>query len=164
MIVRYVRKTSKLRVRGITRHPAWRESPGSRWIPHTNGQQRRKCFHLMTSSWNMCASTCLMWLLAGMFFKCIHAHNLFNRRLNVFAILMAARHVFRDSCNRRSHVKYSCNQWINSIMLRVMSAVCTCQLNSVSIPCTLKWTCGPRRLANMNYRIGLAYAIYDGMI
>ena len=23
-----------------------------RWIPHTKGQLRRKCFHLMTSSWN----------------------------------------------------------------------------------------------------------------
>ena len=26
-----------------------------RWIPFTKGQQRRKCFHLMTSSWNRVA-------------------------------------------------------------------------------------------------------------
>ena len=25
-------------------------TPGDRWIPHTNGQKRGKCFHLMTSS------------------------------------------------------------------------------------------------------------------
>ena len=30
--------------RGITGH---------RWIPRTKGQQRGKCFHLMTSSWNV---------------------------------------------------------------------------------------------------------------
>ena len=27
------------------------EFTGDRWIPRTNGQQRGKCFHLMTSSW-----------------------------------------------------------------------------------------------------------------
>ena len=30
----------------------WGESPGGRWIPLTKGQWRRKCFHLMTSSWH----------------------------------------------------------------------------------------------------------------
>ena len=32
-----------------------------RWIPRTKGQLRRKCFHLMTSSWwaNTCCSDCL---------------------------------------------------------------------------------------------------------
>ena len=28
------------------------ESTSDRWIPHTKGQWRGKCFHLMTSSWN----------------------------------------------------------------------------------------------------------------
>ena len=38
------KKTSKLRVTGLV--------TGDRWIPHTNGQSRGKCFHLMTSSCN----------------------------------------------------------------------------------------------------------------
>ena len=37
------KKTSKLRVTGLCAR--------DRWIPRTNGQWRRKCFHLMTSSW-----------------------------------------------------------------------------------------------------------------
>ena len=36
------KNTSKLRVTGLC---------VDRWIPRTNGQQRGKCFHLMTSSW-----------------------------------------------------------------------------------------------------------------
>ena len=31
--------------------PLCGEVTGDRWIPHTNGQLRGKCFHLMTSSW-----------------------------------------------------------------------------------------------------------------
>ena len=35
----------------VPRHwPLCGEFTGDRWIPRTNGQQRRKCFHLMTSS------------------------------------------------------------------------------------------------------------------
>ena len=30
--------------------PLWGEFTGDRWIPHTRGQWRGKCFHLMTSS------------------------------------------------------------------------------------------------------------------
>ena len=39
-------KTSKLHVTG----PLWGEINGDRWIPCTNCQLRRKCFHLMMSS------------------------------------------------------------------------------------------------------------------
>ena len=31
--------------------PLCGEFTGDRWIPRTDGQWRRKCFHLMTSSW-----------------------------------------------------------------------------------------------------------------
>ena len=31
--------------------PLWGEFSGDQWIPRTKGQLRRKCFHLMTSSW-----------------------------------------------------------------------------------------------------------------
>ena len=31
--------------------PLWGEFTGDWWILHTKGQQRGKCFHLMTSSW-----------------------------------------------------------------------------------------------------------------
>ena len=38
-----------------SRHwPLCREFIGDRWIPRTKGQERGKCHHLMTSSWNMC--------------------------------------------------------------------------------------------------------------
>ena len=37
------KKTSKLRVTGLC----------ARWIPRTKGQWRGKCFHLMTSSWDV---------------------------------------------------------------------------------------------------------------
>ena len=35
--------------------PLCGEFTGDRWIPRTNGQLRGKCFHLMTSSWNILA-------------------------------------------------------------------------------------------------------------
>ena len=31
--------------------PLWGHFTGHRWIPHTKGHWRWKCFHLMTSSW-----------------------------------------------------------------------------------------------------------------
>ena len=34
------------------------ESTGDRWSSHTKGQQRGKCFHLITSSWCMCGRLC----------------------------------------------------------------------------------------------------------
>ena len=41
-----------MRFRSISRHwPLWGKSTGDRWIPLTKGQWRRKCFHLITSSW-----------------------------------------------------------------------------------------------------------------
>ena len=33
--------------------PLWGEFTGDRLIPRTKGQERGKCFHLMTSSWNL---------------------------------------------------------------------------------------------------------------
>ena len=33
--------------------PLCREFTDDRWIPHTKGHQRRKCFHLMKSSWKV---------------------------------------------------------------------------------------------------------------
>ena len=41
---------------------AYGEFTGDRWISHTNGQQRGKCFHLMTSSW---------WRIMFVFFQCL---------------------------------------------------------------------------------------------
>ena len=42
------KKTSKLRVTGLCAG----KFTGDRWLPRTNGQQRGKCFHLMTSSYH----------------------------------------------------------------------------------------------------------------
>ena len=43
------KKTSKLPITG----PLCGKFIGDRWIPRTKGQQRGKCFHLMTSSWSV---------------------------------------------------------------------------------------------------------------
>ena len=48
--------------------PLCGEFTGDRWIPRTNGQQRGKCFHLMTSSWSVGitwsyskSALCILW-------------------------------------------------------------------------------------------------------
>ena len=46
LFMRRSKKTSKLCVTDLL----WGEFTGDRWIPHTKGQLRGKCFHLMTSS------------------------------------------------------------------------------------------------------------------
>ena len=38
--------------------PLCGEFTGDRWIPRTNGQKRRKCFHLMMSSWSVGSTPC----------------------------------------------------------------------------------------------------------
>ena len=38
--------------------PLCGEFTGDRWIPRTNGQLRGKCFHLMTSSWDVIIQSC----------------------------------------------------------------------------------------------------------
>ena len=38
-------------IKALCHWPFWGEFTGGRWIPYTAGQQRRKGFHLMTSSW-----------------------------------------------------------------------------------------------------------------
>ena len=51
----------------------WGEFTGDRWIPRTNGQKRRQCFHLMTSSWynsNSHGATYMTFHLNG-----IHKYN-----------------------------------------------------------------------------------------
>ena len=42
--------------------PLWGEFTGDRWIPHTKGQYRGKCFHLMTSSC-ICHQISMMWFV-----------------------------------------------------------------------------------------------------
>ena len=37
-------------IKALSHWPLCGEFTGNRWIPRTNGQQRGKCFHLMTSS------------------------------------------------------------------------------------------------------------------
>ena len=55
------------------------EFTGDRWIPHAKGQQCRKCFHLMTSSWFHCAkfqnsSTHIEYIITSVFFTEISLH------------------------------------------------------------------------------------------
>ena len=42
----------KGKIKALRHWPLWGEFTGHRWIPRTKGQQRGKCFHLMTSSWH----------------------------------------------------------------------------------------------------------------
>ena len=64
------KKTSKLSVTGLCG-----EFTGDRWIPRTNGLQRGKCFHLMTSSLRASTNVCLSTLQ-----KCHQYHNIFVSR------------------------------------------------------------------------------------
>ena len=47
----FVQVRIKENIKALRHWPLWGESTGVRWIPLTKSQQRRKCFHLMTSSW-----------------------------------------------------------------------------------------------------------------
>ena len=47
--------------------PFCREFTGNRWITHTNGQWRGKCFHMMTSSWT-CELTVAYFLAHGILY------------------------------------------------------------------------------------------------
>ena len=41
----------KKNTKALRNWPLYEEFTGDPWIPRTKGQQRGKCFHLMTSSW-----------------------------------------------------------------------------------------------------------------
>ena len=43
--------------------PLCGEFTGHQWIPHTKGQLRGKCFHLMTSSWGNPFQIFIQWLI-----------------------------------------------------------------------------------------------------
>ena len=47
----FIRSQIKENIKAPRHWPLCGEFTGDRWIPHTNGQLRGKCFHLMTSSW-----------------------------------------------------------------------------------------------------------------
>ena len=47
---RLFRRRSNKNIKAPRHWPLCREFTGDRWIPRTNGQERGKCFHLMTSS------------------------------------------------------------------------------------------------------------------
>ena len=49
----------KENIKALRYWPLWGEFTGDRWIPRTKGQQREKCFRLMTSSWQIGLHTIL---------------------------------------------------------------------------------------------------------
>ena len=71
-----------------------REFIGDGWIPHTKGQQRGQCFHLMTSSWGKTKSSYTLQRLGQIVTKyVIHdrvyiALNLFERPLGCEPLLL----------------------------------------------------------------------------
>ena len=46
----FIQAEIKENIKAPRHWPLWGEFTGDRWIPHTKGQWRGKCFHLMTSS------------------------------------------------------------------------------------------------------------------
>ena len=46
----FVQAEIKENIKAPRHWPLWEEFTSDRWIPRTKGQQRGKCFHLMTSS------------------------------------------------------------------------------------------------------------------
>ena len=50
LLSRLFRRISKKTIKAPRQWPLWGEFTGNRWIPHTKGQWRGKCFHLMTPS------------------------------------------------------------------------------------------------------------------
>ena len=59
----FIRAQIKENIKAPRHWPLCREFTGDRWIPHTKGQLRGKCFHLMTSSWSACKQRrfCHVW-------------------------------------------------------------------------------------------------------
>ena len=49
----FIQTQIKENIKAPRHWPLCGEFTGDRWIPHTNDQLRGKCFHLMTSSWNL---------------------------------------------------------------------------------------------------------------
>ena len=63
----FIQAQIKWNIKASRHWSLWGEFTGDRWIPRTNGQQRGKCFHLMTSSWHRLVSVHLPvpWLLSS---------------------------------------------------------------------------------------------------
>ena len=59
-VVSFIHAQIKENMKAPRHWPLCGELTGDRWIPHTKGQQRGKCFHLMTSSlkWTNKISSC----------------------------------------------------------------------------------------------------------
>ena len=49
----FIQAKIKENIKALRHWPLWGEFTGHRWIPRTKGQLRGKCFHLMTSSWDL---------------------------------------------------------------------------------------------------------------
>ena len=58
----FVQARIKENIKAPRHWPLWSESTGDRWIPHTKGQSRRKCFHLMMSSWQSLSNWVIHWV------------------------------------------------------------------------------------------------------
>ena len=65
--------------------PLCGEFTGDRWIPGTNGQYRRRCCNLMTSSWNLANN---MVYVYSWFFTPHYHTNILRTEINFLCILM----------------------------------------------------------------------------
>ena len=86
-------------VRGIHR---------DRWIPRTKGQLRRKCYHLMTSSWQSClpASTKCIWL------KCSSTPGKHRPHLISIQWLFPDYHLVKKHCRTTPDIRIATNnEW-----------------------------------------------------
>ena len=97
--------------------PLCGEFSGDRWIPRTNGQLRGKCFHLMTSSWNILGVSGLMWA-TYIFFKVTsqYNHELWLI-LGVHSTTHALRIATKEHLTRYFHLVWSAVLWITLVRL-----------------------------------------------
>ena len=91
----FVQAQIKEIIKAPRRWPLWVESTGDQWIPLTKGHLCRKCFHLMTSTWNLKYndSNCLQninadykWVIEMPFFKSISFNIFLQITINALMI------------------------------------------------------------------------------
>ena len=135
------KKTSELRLTGLC----------PRWIPHTKGQLRGKCFHLMTSSWYSLMAIALVhgtrWFISflqrhrvGIIFVKTKVSNdtcvISEENMLIWSLLMI---IFLARCNSNRHasINYNSNYicWlITMLCLRRNSFLNILNLISLSQP------------------------------
>ena len=101
-----------------------------RWFTHTKGQLRGKCFHLMTSSWN------IMKLFSNEYWKWSTPHKsviFFNSRVSYY--LSSARSISRHVVPK--YVEYVGDKWYSNITLEMKIFVIQSWTMKINLVCVV---------------------------